>query len=247
MTELLFREAPYLAETTATVVAVNERNGIVLDRTVFYATGDGQPGDSGALRRGGLTIPIATTVYRDDKREVAHVPAAADTLPVPGETVAAAIDWQQRYRHMRIHTALHLLSVVLPYAVTGGSISTEEGRLDFDLTGEVPAKAEIEQRLNDLVAADHKVSAEWISDDALAANPQLVNTMKVKPPMGTGRVRLIRRHRSPALRGHPRALDRRDRRLAVSKIESKGKQNRRVRIRFAEDTAAAGANRPEQR
>jgi len=220
------------------VLGVNERRGIILDRTVFYATGGGQPGDSGRLERaGGAPIAIATTVYGEDKSEIVHVPGEAEALPEAGETVRAALDWERRYRHMRIHTGLHLLSVVLPFPVTGGSIGADEGRLDFDLEGgEVPAKEAIEEQLNGLVTANHPVSQEWITDDALLANPGLVKTMKVKPPMGTGRVRLVRIgdiDLQPCGGTHVRATGEIGR-LTIGKIESKGRQNRRVRIRFAD-------------
>ena len=220
------------------MLGVNERRGIILDRTVFYATGGGQPGDSGRLERaGGAPIAIATTVYGEDKSEIVHVPGEAEALPEAGETVRAALDWERRYRHMRIHTGLHLLSVVLPFPVTGGSIGADEGRLDFDLEGgEVPAKEAIEEQLNGLVTANHPVSQEWITDDALLANPGLVKTMKVKPPMGTGRVRLVRIgdiDLQPCGGTHVRATGEIGR-LTIGKIESKGRQNRRVRIRFAE-------------
>ena len=237
-TALLFRDDAYLPETEATVLGVNARRGIILDRTVFYATGGGQPGDSGRLERaGGAPIAIATTVYGEDKSEIVHVPGEAEALPEAGETVRAALDWERRYRHMRIHTGLHLLSVVLPFPVTGGSIGADEGRLDFDLEGgEVPAKEAIEEQLNGLVTANHPVSQEWITDDALLANPGLVKTMKVKPPMGTGRVRLVRIgdiDLQPCGGTHVRATGEIGR-LTIGKIESKGRQNRRVRIRFAE-------------
>ena len=220
------------------MLGVNERRGIILDRTVFYATGGGQPGDSGRLERaGGAAIAIATTVYGEDKSEIVHVPGEAEALPEAGETVRAALDWERRYRHMRIHTGLHLLSVVLPFPVTGGSIGADEGRLDFDLEGgEVPAKEAIEEQLNGLVTANHPVSQEWITDDALLANPGLVKTMKVKPPMGTGRVRLVRIgdiDLQPCGGTHVRATGEIGR-LTIGKIESKGRQNRRVRIRFAD-------------
>jgi misacylated tRNA(Ala) deacylase len=236
MTELLFRDNPYLAETKAHVVALSEKNGIVLDRTVFYATGGGQPGDSGSLWRHGAPIPIATAVYSEDKRDVVHLPLEPDGLPKPGDEVTAAIDWVRRHRHMRIHTGLHLLSVVLPFPVTGGAIGADEGRLDFDIDGEVPAKQEIDEMLNALVAADHAVTAEWISDDELLANPGLVKTMKVKPPIGTGSVRLIRIgdiDLQPCGGTHVRSTAEIGR-LQVTRIENKGKQNRRVRIGFAE-------------
>ncbi|KAB2872116.1 MAG: alanyl-tRNA editing protein [Bauldia sp.] len=236
-TELLFREDPYLLEAEATVVGVNDRRGIILDRTVFYATGGGQPGDAGRLvREGAPDIAVATAVYGDDKSEIVHVPGEAEALPEPGETVKAVLDWWRRHRHMRIHTGLHLLSVVLPFPVTGGSIGAEEGRLDFDIDGEVPPKEEIEARLNALVAADHPVTQEWITDDELLAGPALVKTMKVKPPIGTGRVRLIRIgdiDLQPCGGTHVRSTAEIGR-LVIGKMESKGKQNRRVRIRFAE-------------
>jgi misacylated tRNA(Ala) deacylase len=234
-TDPLFRADAYLAETEAKVLGVNDRGGVILDRTVFYATGGGQPGDSGKLATGAGDIAIATAVYGDDRNEIVHVPGEGAILPAPGETVAAAIDWQRRYQHMRIHTALHLLSVVLPYPVTGGSISETGGRLDFDMEGELPDKAEIEERLNALVAADHAVSDEWISDDELLARPDLVKTMKVKPPMGTGRVRLVRIgdiDLQPCGGTHVRSTGEIGR-LSLGKIESKGRQNRRVRISLA--------------
>jgi misacylated tRNA(Ala) deacylase len=237
-TALLFRDDAYLPDVEATVLAVNDRRGIVLDRTVFYATGGGQPGDAGRLvRADGTPIAIATAVYGEDKSEIVHVPGEAEPLPEPGETVKAALDWERRHRHMRIHTGLHLLSVVLPFPVTGGSIGAEEGRLDFDLDGgEAPPKEEVEERLNALVAGDHAVTSEWITDEELLANPGLVKTMKVKPPMGSGRVRLVRIgdiDLQPCGGTHVRSTAEIGR-LVIAKMESKGKQNRRVRIRFAE-------------
>jgi len=235
-TELLFRDDAYLRSAEATVLAVNDRRGIVLDRTVFYANGGGQPGDTGALRRASGTVAIATTVYGDTKADVVHVPGDSEPLPEPGETLTAVLDWERRYRHMRIHTALHLLSVVLPYPVTGGQIGADEGRLDFSIEGEVPAKEAIEEKLNALVAGGYPVTTEWISDEELAANPGMVKTMKVKPPTGTGRVRLIRIgdiDLQPCGGTHVRSTAEIGR-LVIGKMESKGKQNRRVRIRFAE-------------
>jgi misacylated tRNA(Ala) deacylase len=236
-TDLLFRQDAYLPEAEAKVLGINDRRGIILDRTVFYATGGGQPGDTGTLERtGGPAVPIATTVYGEDKSAVVHVPAEGAALPEPGETVRATLDWARRYRHMRIHTGLHLLSVVLPFPVTGGQIGADDGRLDFDIEGEVPAKDEIEEKLNALVGANYPVSQEWITDEELLANPGLVKTMKVKPPMGTGRVRLVRIgdiDLQPCGGTHVKATGEIGR-LAIGKIENKGKQTRRVRIRFAE-------------
>ena len=235
-TELLFRDDPYLKSTEATVLLVNDRRGIVLDRTVFYATGGGQPGDIGKLTRPSGDIAIATTVYGDTKADIVHVPGDDETLPEPGETLTAVLDWERRYLHMRIHTALHLLSVVLPYPVTGGQIGADEGRLDFSIDGEVPPKEEIEAKLNELVAANYPVTTEWITDEELAANPGMVKTMKVKPPTGSGRVRLVRIgdiDLQPCGGTHVAATGEIGK-LTIGKMESKGKQNRRVRIRFAE-------------
>src|SRR6185436_16521846 len=178
----------------------------------------------------------ATAVYSEDKRDVVHVPTDPGVLPEPGEELTAAIDWERRHRHMRIHTGLHLLSVVLPFPVTGGAIGADEGRLDFDIDGEVPAKEAIEERLNALVSADYAVSEQWITDEELLANPGLVKTMKVKPPMGSGRVRLVKIgdiDLQPCGGTHVRSTSEIGR-LVVGKMESKGKQNRRVRIRFAD-------------
>jgi misacylated tRNA(Ala) deacylase len=235
-TDFLFRKDAYQAEADATVLAINDRRGIVLDRTVFYATGGGQPGDTGRLARGAGDIAVTSAVYGDDKSEIVHVPAEEAVLPEPGETLKAVIDWERRHRHMRIHTGLHLLSVVLPFPVTGGSIGDKEGRLDFDIEGDMPPKEEIEDKLNALVTANHSVTDEWISDEELLANPGMVKTMKVKPPMGTGRVRLVRIgdvDLQPCGGTHVRATGEIGR-LTIGKIESKGRQNRRVRIRFAE-------------
>lgn len=238
-TELLFRDDPYMREVEASVLGVNDRGGIMLDRTIFYATGGGQPGDNGRIVRADESeIAIATAVYGEDKSEIVHVPAEGQTLPDTGETVRLALDWERRNRHMRIHTGLHLLSVVLPFPVTGGAIGAEEGRLDFDLDGgAAPPRDEIEARINELAAAAHDVATEWITDDELLANPGLVKTMKVKPPMGSGRVRLVRIgdvDLQPCGGTHVRSTAEIGR-LAIGKMESKGKQNRRVRIRFAEE------------
>ena len=235
-TELLFRDDAYRDATEATVVAVNDRRGIVLDRTVFYATGGGQPGDSGRLERATGAIAVATAVYGDDKSDVVHVPADGQALPEVGETLRAVLDWERRHQIMRIHTSPHLLSVVLPFPVTGGSIGAGEGRLDFAMDGEVPSKEEIEEKLNALVAADHAVTSEWITDAELLARPEMVKTMKVKPPMGSGRIRLIRIgdiDLQPCGGTHVRSTAEIGP-LVVSKMESKGRENRRVRIRFAE-------------
>jgi misacylated tRNA(Ala) deacylase len=237
-TDCLFRDDSYLKECEARVVAVDER-GIVLDRTVFYANSGGQPGDTGVLIAGGAEIPITNVVYLDAmKTEIAHVPAAGAALPAIGDTVVARIDWDRRYARMRMHTALHLLSAALPYAVTGGSVGDTEGRLDFDIPEAGLDKDEITGKVAAMIAQNAAVTSRWISDAELESNPGLVKTMSVKPPTGTGKVRLIEiatpEHRldlQPCGGTHVRATGEIGK-VAVTQIEKKGKQNRRVRIAF---------------
>lgn len=233
-TECLFRDDSYLKECAARVVAVTEQGGIVLDRTVFYANSGGQPGDTGVLSTAdGKTVPIANAVYTDAaKSEIAHVPAAGAPALSVGDAVSVAIDWDRRHARMRMHTALHLLSAVLPYAVTGGSVGEAESRLDFDIPEAGLDKDAIAAKVNEMIASGAAVSDRWISDAELEANPGLVKTMSVKPPMGTGRVRLIEiagLDLQPCGGTHVRNVAEIGP-VRVTQIEKKGKQNRRVRI-----------------
>lgn len=237
MTNLLFRDDAYLTTTQGKVVAHTPEGGIVVDASLFYATGGGQPGDSGSISWGDTTMKIATAVKTLDG-EIALVPAEPARLPEIGTEITQTLDWERRYTHMQIHTALHLLSVVIPLPVTGGSISAEKGRLDFDMPDAPADKDTLQAQLNELVERDLEVHESWITDDELAAKPDLVKTMSVKPPMGSGRVRLV---------GIGRDADQIDLqpcggthvartgeigRLRIGKIEKKGKQNRRVNIYF---------------
>ena len=236
-TDCLFREDSYLTTCEARVVAVTEQGGVVLDRTVFYANSGGQPGDTGTLvTADGRRLTVDNAVYTDAaKTEIAHVLAAGAQAPAVGDTVTAAIDWDKRHARMRMHTALHLLSAVLPYAVTGGSVGDAEGRLDFDIPEAGLDKDAIATRLAGMIATDAAVSSRWISDAELEANPGLIKTMSVKPPMGTGRVRLIEIEGldlQPCGGTHVRNT-REIGAVRVTGIEKKGKQNRRVRIAFA--------------
>jgi misacylated tRNA(Ala) deacylase len=238
-TECLFRDDSYLKSCDARVVAITEQGGIVLDRTVFYATSGGQPGDTGTLSTaGGVTVPIATAVYTDAaKSEIAHI--LAQDVPAPnapalkaGDAVTVAVDWDKRYARMRMHTALHLLSAALPYAVTGGSVGESESRLDFDIPEAGLDKDAITTQVNAMIGGNAAVSSRWISDAELEANPGLVKTMSVKPPMGTGRVRLIEiagLDLQPCGGTHVRNVSEIGT-VQVTQIEKKGKLNRRVRI-----------------
>lgn len=233
-TARLYRDDPYQRDCTAKVVAVTPEGGIVTDQTVFYPTGGGQPGDSGALIWAGGKIEIATALNAEGG--IAHVPAAAQTLPEPGADVRLSLDWERRHRHMRVHTALHLLSVVIPLPVSGGAISAQKGRLDFDMP-EAPADRDaLAAQLNDLIEADLPVSEEWISDADLIAQPDLIKTMSVRPPMGTGRVRLVRIGEGagtvdlqPCGGTHVQRTAEIGR-VELGKIEKKGRQNRRVNL-----------------
>ncbi len=236
-TECLFRDDSYLQNCDARVLALTKQGGIVLDRTVFYATSGGQPGDTGMLTAAdGARISIETAVYTDAaKSEIAHLPAAGSAAPKVGDIVTVTIDWDKRYARMRMHTALHLLSAILPYAVTGGSVGDVESRLDFDIPEAGLDKDAISAKISEMVAANAAVSSRWISDAELEANPGLVKTMSVKPPMGTGRVRLIEiagLDLQPCGGTHVRATGEIGA-VRITQIEKKGKQNRRVRLAFA--------------
>ena len=235
MAELLFRDDAYLRSCEATVVGADER-GIRLDRTVFYPTGGGQPGDTGVLRRAdGGTIAIAEARKGETADEVLHIAAPGSALPTVGDKVTAEIDWERRYRLMRMHSCLHLLCAVIPGAVTGGQISDGKARLDFDVPGEALDKDAISAKLNALIAADHAVTPRWISDEELAAKPELVRTMSVKPPTGFGRVRLLDIagvDLQPCGGTHIKHTAEIGR-VEVTKIENKGRQNRRVNLAFA--------------
>ena len=234
MTELLFRADAYLAECEARVTGHTPEGGIIVDRSVFYPTGGGQPGDSGRIAWSGGTLAIATAV-KVEGGAVALVPAEPRAMPPVGAQVRLMLDWPRRHGHMRIHTALHLLSVVIPLPVTGGQIGVDRGRLDFDMPDPPADRAAIEAALNRLIDRDLAVSDEWITDADLAANPGLVKTMSVKPPVGQGRVRLIRIGQidlQPCGGTHV-ARTGEIGRVEIGKIEKKGRVNRRVTITLA--------------
>jgi len=236
-TEALFRDDAYLAEAEATVAGINERGGIVLDRTIFYATSGGQPGDSGMLTRAdGSTITIATTVTGETKDKIVHVPAEGSALPETGEAVRLAIDWDRRHALMRMHTACHLLTVACPFPITGASVGETESRVDFDMA-ETVDKAEVTAALMEMVGADHPVYAQWIDEAELDANPGLVKSKNVRPPSGAGRIRLVCIGAEAAIDSQPcggthvRSTGEVGA-IHIGKIEKKGRENRRFRIRF---------------
>ena len=234
--ELLFRDDAYAKSCDAAVVSA-DADGIRLDRTVFYPTGGGQPGDTGILRlEDGGEIRIADTRKGRDLNDVVHIPAETPNLPVPGRKIVAEIDWERRYRLMRMHSAMHILSSLVPGEVTGGQVGVDKSRLDFNLPDAVPNKAEITHALNRIIGEDRRIGERWITDEELQAQPELVRTMSVKPPMGYGRVRLLEIDGvdlQPCGGTHVRSTGEIGS-MVVAKIENKGRQNRRFVIRFAE-------------
>ena len=237
-TEALFREDAYLKEAEAEVTGINDRGGIILDRTIFYATSGGQPGDTGRLTRpDGMAVAIAATVTGETKDEIIHVPSPDQPSLVPGDRVALAIDWERRHRLMRMHTACHLLTVICQFPITGAAVSEDDSRVDFDIPDAGYTKEEVTARLMELVAADHPVFTRWITDEELAANPGLVKSKNVRPPSGTGRIRLVCIGDSGSIDSQPcggthvaRTGEVGD--IHIGKIEKKGRENRRFRLRF---------------
>lgn len=234
MTEEIFRNDAYAKTCDARVIAVDER-GIQLDRTVFYPMGGGQPGDQGVLRvESGESMEIVDTRKGDAPGEILHIPQVGAPEALVGQKVVAEINWERRHRLMRMHTCMHLLCAVIPAGVTGGSIRDGSGRLDFDLPESTLDKEQVTEALNRLINADHSVQPRWITDDELAQQPDLVRTMSVAPPMGHGRVRLldIEGVDLQPCGGTHVARTGEIGRVRVTKIEKKGKHNRRVNVAF---------------
>ena len=231
MTEPLFRDDAYETAFTARVVSAGD-GVVVLDRTLFYPQGGGQPGDAGTLTLDDGRVANVVDTRHGADGAIEHHLAGDAPLPEPGSTVRGAIDWDRRYARMRMHTALHLLSVAIPAPVTGGSLSEAKGRLDFDLPESTLDRDTVTRALADLIAADHPVTTEWITDEELDARPELVKTLSVQPPRGSGRVRLVRIgdvDLQPCGGTHV-ASTREIGRVRVGKVESKGKQNRRKHL-----------------
>jgi len=233
MTELLFRSTPYLREATAIATAHTPEGGVVLDKCLFYATGGGQPGDNGILSWGDHAMPIATAI-KGEGQQIVLLPAEPSPLPPVGSEVLQTLDWERRHRHMRVHTALHLLSVVIPLPVTGGSIGADKGRLDFNMPETLADKDALSARLNEIITQDLPVTEGWITDAELAANPSLVKTMSVQPPKAAGRVRLIGIGAGEAqidlqpCGGTHVARTGEIGPVHIGKVQNKGAQNRRV-------------------
>ena len=191
MTYPMFRDDAYLSQAPGQIERITQDGGLVLDQSVFYPTSGGQTGDSGQVIAGDLTVDIATTV-KGEGDEIVLVPTPDQTLPQPGAEITQHLNWPRRLIMMRLHSALHLLSVVIPLPVTGGQITPEKGRLDFDMPDAPEDKLALETQLNKIIGQDHPITDDWITDAELDANPGLVKTMSVQPPRGSGRIRLVR-------------------------------------------------------
>lgn len=232
MTEPLFRDDPYLQSCSATVLH-SEGSCVVLDRSVCYPRGGGQPGDCGRLVAENATaVAISDTTHGPNGAILHHLENDADLQP--GQTVMVELDWPRRHAHMRMHTGLHLLGAVIPHGVTGGNISAARSRLDFDMQDSVDKEA-ITEALNALVSADHPVIGRYISQQELAERPELVRTMSVKPPNNVEQIRLLEIpgvDLQPCGGTHVRSTSEVGA-LRVAKVEKKGRHNRRVHIVFA--------------
>lgn len=233
MVEELFRQDAYLKEAGAVVTAVEDR-GVRLDRSIFYPTGGGQPGDTGVLRWDGGEAKVVDTL-KAEGGDVLLVLATDAVRPAVGTSVQSALDWERRHLHMRMHTALHVMSAVIKGNVTGGQVGVDKSRLDFNLEGEVPTKEWVTEEVNKLIALDRPVTPQWVTDEELTARPELVKTMSVRPPIGAGRVRLlsIEGIDLQACGGTHVARTGEIGRVECIKIENKGKMNRRFIIALA--------------
>jgi len=241
MINLLFREDAYLKSAIASVISVSKHGGIVFDKSVFYPNSGGQAGDIGEISWSDRNSCVIENTVKTDDGLPMLIASRDQVLPSVGTICKQTLNWTKRYRHMRMHTALHLLSVVIPLPVTGGQITSEKGRLDFDMPDAPEDKQMLEDQLNDLISKDYSITEIWISDEELLQNPALVKTMSVQPPMGTGKVRLVKIGNDsqtidlqPCGGTHVRKTSEIGP-IVLGKIEKKGRQNRRVSIRLADE------------
>ncbi|MEP3638648.1 MAG: alanyl-tRNA editing protein [Paracoccaceae bacterium] len=238
MTQPLFHADAYMRSCDAVVSEHTDEGGLILDQTIFYPTGGGQPGDSGVITFNGQQLGIASAI-KGQGDQIILVPAEPRSLPAVGQPVRQELDWVRRYNLMRVHTALHLLSVALPFGVTGGSISADRGRLDLDMPDAISDKEAVEKTLNDFVAQDLPITEEWITEAELDANPQMVKTLSVQPPRGKGRIRLIRIGAGEATIDLQPCGGTHVKRtgevgpLKIGKMQKKGSRNRRVYLHIA--------------
>lgn len=233
----LYRDDFYLATAEGIVTAIHENGAVELDQTCFYATSGGQPGDTGHFERAdGSMIALGVTTHGESKDIILHHPLDGEARPEIGERLVLHVDWTRRYKLMRMHTACHLLSVVCPFPITGAAVGEDDSRVDFDMT-ETIDKDQVTAALMDLVNANHPVYLQWITDEDLAANPGIVKSKNVRPPMGMGRVSLVCIGENSSIDSQPCggthvSETQEVGQIHIAKIEKKGKENRRFRIRF---------------
>lgn len=239
MTKKLFVEDAYLSTAEGKVVSITEEGGIVLDQTNFYATSGGQPGDTGFFeRQDGSQIRIANTVHpRGEKDVVVHFPEHPVSLEV-GELLVLHIDWERRYRLMQMHAACHILSVVCPYPITGAAVGETESRVDFDMS-DTADKAELTNAMMEIIDANHPIYTKWIKEAELDANPDIIRSKNVRPPRGLGDIRLVCIGENESVDSQPCGGTHVQETaelgtMHIGKIEKKGRENRRMRIRFGE-------------
>ncbi|MEQ8664641.1 MAG: alanyl-tRNA editing protein [Rhodospirillales bacterium] len=236
MTEEIFRTDSYARSCDATVIAI-EDDAVVLDRTVFYPEGGGQPGDHGVLKQSdGDAIEIIDT--RKGDNGIRHMVTPDAAMPPVGAKVVAEIDWNRRFAHMRMHTLLHLVCAVVDGEISGAAVGAEKSRVDFNLPNTTLDKQALTEELNRRIIEDAPVAARWITDEELEAQPELIKTMTVRPPMGQGHIRLMEIggiDLQPCGGTHVGSL-REIGEVRVSKIENKGRHNRRVNVVFAEES-----------
>jgi misacylated tRNA(Ala) deacylase len=235
MSNLLFREDAYLKSCLAKVVSHGAHSEIELDQTIFYANAGGQPGDKGLISWNGQKIEITNTIYSETKN-VIHIPTEGSIIPPIGASVELEIDWIHRHRIMRCHTMMHLLCAAVPFPVTGSSITADGGRIDFDIPeGQIPNREILTATINNWIKEDHSITTQWITDEELDAKPELVRTLLVKPPRGSGKVRLVligengKIDLQPCGGTHVNSTAEIGE-IAVDKIQNKGKINRRIRL-----------------
>ncbi|MGU3576821.1 alanyl-tRNA editing protein [Brucellaceae bacterium C25G] len=239
-TKKLFLDDAYLKQSEAEVVAVTQDGGIILDQTVFYATSGGQPGDSGFFKRAdGTHIRILSTVNGADKSEIIHQPEDGAPVVTVGEKLAMKIDWERRFKLMRMHTACHILSIVCPFPITGAAVGEDESRVDFAAPDALYTKEFVSEKMMELINGHHPISINWITDEELLANPGLVKSKNVRPPVGSGQIRLVEIGENASLDSQPCggthvSTTSEIGAVYISKVENKGKENRRFRIRFSD-------------
>jgi len=240
----LYRDDFYLSTAEGTVTAVREDGAIELDQTCFYATSGGQPGDTGFLERAdGSKIALGVTVNGEDKSVILHKPLDGQPSPDVGEKLVLHVDWDRRYKLMRMHTACHILSVVCQFPITGAAVGEDESRVDFDMSETIDKDA-VTAAMMALVKDNHPVYLQWITDAELAANPDIVKSKNVRPPVGLGRVSLVCIGESASVDSQPCggthvSETQEVGAIHIAKIEKKGKENRRFRIRFGTPDAAS--------